>query len=102
MGKSGNLQLAISDHLPSFLIIPKDNQNHLPRKHNLYTRRTKDFDKTNFILDYLSIDWDNILEVDKNDTNHSMGIFMEKINSLLDRYMPLRKVSNKEYKRRFK
>ena len=67
--KSGDLQLAISDHLPSFLIVPKDNQNHLPKKHNLYTRKTKNFDKNNFILDYLSIDWDNILEIDKNDTN---------------------------------
>ena len=46
--KSGNLQLAISDHLPSFLIVPKDNQNHPPKKHNLYTRKTKNFDKTNF------------------------------------------------------
>ena len=27
---------------------------------------------------------------------------MEKINLLMDKYMPLRKVSNKEYKRRFK
>ena len=100
--KSGNLQLAISDHLPSFLIVPKDNQNHLPKKHNLYTRKTKNFDKTNFILDYLSIDWDNILEIDKNDTNHSMGIFMDKLNTLLDKYMPLHKVTQKEYKRRFK
>ena len=27
---------------------------------------------------------------------------MEQINSLVDKYMPLRKVTNKEYKRRFK
>ena len=100
--KSGNLQLAISDHLPSFLIVPKDNQNHLPKKHNLYTRKTKNFDKTNFILDYLGIDWDNTLELNKNDTDHSMEIFMEKINTLLDKYMPLHKVTQKEYKRRFK
>ena len=67
--KSGNLQLAISDHLPSFLVVPKDNQNHLPKKHNLYTRKTKNFDRTNFILDYLNINWDNILETNKNDAN---------------------------------
>ena len=100
--KSGNLQLAISDHLPSFLIIPKDNQNHLPKKHNLNIRKTKNFDRTNFLLDYLAIDWDNILEINKNDVNLSFEIFLNKLYSLLDIYMPLRKVTQKEYKRKFK
>ena len=37
--KSGNLEINISDrHLPSFLIMLKQNQNHLPKKHNIYTR----------------------------------------------------------------
>ena len=62
---SGNLTVGISDHLISFFIIPNDNQNHLPKKHNLYTRKTKDFDRTNFILDYLDIDWDNILKANE-------------------------------------
>ena len=35
---SGNLTLAISDHLPLFTIFPKFNQNHIPKKHNLYKR----------------------------------------------------------------
>ena len=35
--KSGNLILAISDHLPSFFLVPRDNQNHIPKKQNLYT-----------------------------------------------------------------
>ena len=39
--KSGNLNIAISDHLPSFLIVLKDNQNHMPKQQNLYTRKTK-------------------------------------------------------------
>ena len=59
---SGNLTIAISDHLPSFFVIPKDNQNHPPKKQNLYTRKTKNFDKVNFICDYLDIDWNTILE----------------------------------------
>ena len=40
---SGNLTLAISDHLPSFIIFPHSNQNHIPKKQNLYKR-----DRTNF------------------------------------------------------
>ena len=99
---SGNIALAISDHLPSFLAIPRDNQNHLPKKNNLYTRNTKDFDKVNFLLDFLEIDWDNTLEANRNDVNYSFTTFMDKMNTLIDKYMPLRKITNKEYKRRFK
>ena len=91
--KSGNLTIAISDHLPSFLIVPKDNQNHMPKRQNLYTRKTKNFDKVNFILDYLQIDWDKILEFNKNNVDTSLEIFLKEINKLLDKYMPLRKLT---------
>ena len=100
--KTGNFTIGISDHLPSFLIVPNQNQNHLTKKHNLYTRNMKNFDYENFILDYLSINWDDQLNIDKNDVNHSLSKFMSQINSLIDKYMPLKKVSQKEYKRRFK
>ena len=78
------------------------NQNHIPKKQNIYTRNTKQFDRVNFILDYLDIDWDAILQANKNNVNLSMEIFMTKITELLDKYMPLRKLTQKEYKRRFK
>merc|ERR1712048_657591 len=68
---SGNLAIGISDHLPSFTIVPKKNQNHIPKKQALYRRDTKKFDRENFILDYLNINWDVVLEIEKNDTNHS-------------------------------
>ena len=99
---SGILKLAISDHLPSFFVIPRDNQNHKPKHQNLYTRKTKNFDKTNFVIDYLDIDWEKILQAHKNDVNLSLQAFLSKINELLDKYMPLRKVTKTEYKRRFK
>ena len=42
---SGNLTVDISDgHLPSFIITPKSNQNHLPKNHNIFTRDRKNFD----------------------------------------------------------
>ena len=34
---SGNHTVGSSDHIPSFLIIPRSSQNHLPKKHNLHT-----------------------------------------------------------------
>ena len=100
--KSGNLTIGISDHLPSFFIVPKKNQNHMPKKQNLYKRDSKNFDRENFLLDYLAIDWEESLEVDKNDTNHSLSNFMLKMTNLLDKYIPVKKVSQKEFKRKFK
>ena len=100
--KSGNLSLAISDHLPSFFYVPKDNQNHLPKKHNTYTRSTKNFNRENFISEFKDIHWNTILRPDENNTNLSMERFMTRFGELLDKHMPLRKMTNKEYKRRFK
>ena len=77
---SGNLELDLSDgHLPSFLIIPKNNQNHLPKKHNIFSRSAKNFNSEAFIQDYRNIDWDNIVGITKNDVNHSMDNFFVKI-----------------------
>ena len=55
-----------------------------------------------FLLDYFDIDWNAILQTNTNNVNLSMEIFMTKVNELLDKYMPLRKLTQKEYKRRFK
>ena len=100
--KSGNLTITISDHLPSFFIMPKDNQNHIPKKQDIYVRDIKSFDKTNFVLDYLNIDWGEKLDRYKDDVNKATEFFFWKINKLLDKYMPWKKLSNKQYKRRFK
>jgi len=41
---SGNITFNVSDgHLPSFTIFPKSNQNHLPKKHNIYKHNTTKF-----------------------------------------------------------
>ena len=94
---SGNLTIDISDHLASFIITPKPNQKHLPKKHNIYTRDTNNFDRANFIMDILDIDWNS-----DNDANASFNNFLDKTNKIIDEYMPLRKLTNREYKRRYK
>ena len=100
--KSGNLEVGISDHLPSFMIVSKKNQQHLPKHHNVYKRNLKNFDRENFILEFLDIDWNNELQPERNDTNHSLEKFLDIINRLVDRYIPLTKVSQKEFKRKYK
>lgn len=99
---SGNLSVAISDHLPSFLVIPKQNQNFLPKKHNIWKRDRSKYNKNDFVLDFLSVDWDKDLELGEENVNHSLDIFLTKMINLLDKHMPLRKISQKEFKRQFK
>ena len=90
----------ISDHLPSSMITPRTNQNHLPKKHNIYTRDLKNFDRENFIADLLATDWNSTIVEDN--VNLSFNQFLESVNKIIDKYIPLKKMSNKEYKRKFK
>ena len=63
-GTSGNLTLSISDHLAQFLIIPEECYK-LPKRNNIFKHDTNKFDKENFILDLLNVDWPSIISVDK-------------------------------------
>ena len=93
---SGNLEINLSDgHLPSFFIMPKQNQNHIPKKHNIFTRSFKNFSREDFLLDYLSINWDDVIDTDRNDVNYSMDNFLSNFNNILDVHMPLRKKTQK-------
>ena len=77
--KSSNLEVNLSDgHLPSFLIIPKQNQNHLPKRHNIYTRSSKNFSETDFTRDYLNVNWDEVIDLNKNASNFSMETFLKQ------------------------
>ena len=96
-GFSGNLTLAISDHLAQVLIIPLDPPSK-PKTTKKYMRDTKNFDRENFLLDLLEFDWDDIIQVDKNDPNTSFNQFYKHLSDLIDKYMPLRKLTNKEIK----
>ena len=96
-GKSGNLTISISDHLAQFLIIPLD-IGYVPKRINLYKHDTKNFDRENFFLDLISIDWDALLKLENENPNQSFNDYSITLNTLVDKYMPLRKVTLKEIK----
>ena len=50
-------------------------------------------DEINFVLDYFSIEWDNFLLSSNANTEKSYKTFLEKFESLLDIYAPLKKIS---------
>ena len=90
--KSGNLSINLCDgHLPSFLILPRQNQNHLPKKHNILTRNTNNFNLPNFLHDFDNTNWDQAIELERNDVHYSIEQFLSKFNLILDKYMPLQK-----------
>ena len=83
--------MTISDHLPQFMIVPNVFSNPSPIKANVFERDWSNFDQENFILDYFSIDWDVVLKLDEQNVNYSTESFLDKINSLLSNYAPLKK-----------
>ena len=96
---SGNLAVTISEHLPQFAIIPNIFGNTRSDKGNIYEGDCSKFDRENFILDYFSIEWEDLLKTDELNVDNSIQTYLEKINNLLDTYAPLKRID--KYKLRF-
>ena len=100
---SDSLIATISDHLPQFLIAPEVFRNSPSSKSNYFERDWGNFNQKNFILDYFSVNWKNILNLEQNDINHSLQSFFDSMNDLFKihaPYAPYKKV--KKYKLKFK
>ena len=69
-------------------------------KSNIYERDWSKFDQENFILDYFSVDWEDLLKTDELNADNSTRIYLDKINMLLDTYAPLKRIN--KYKMKFK
>ena len=61
-------------------------------KSNIYERHWRKFDREKFILDYFSIDRENLLNIDELNVDNSTQMYLEKINILLDTYEPLKRL----------
>ncbi|XP_057305356.1 uncharacterized protein LOC130642284 [Hydractinia symbiolongicarpus] len=99
---SGNLTSSISDHLPQFLLVPNLNIKSNSKKQNIYKRNYSKFNEEAFLLDLTKINWDNEISLSKNDPNYSFDKFNHAINQLLDKHIPLKKMSKKQYKQQSK
>ena len=99
---SGNITATISDHLPQFLIAPDIFSKPLSTKMNIFETDWSKFDQENFILDYLSVDWENLIKSNCGNVDQSFVSFLAKFNSILDLYAPLKKISKQKLKFRNK
>ena len=62
---SSNLTAAISEHLPQYPIAPEISPNLSSTKLNTFERDWSKFNQEIFILDYLSVDWKNLIQIIK-------------------------------------
>ena len=99
---SGNITAAILDHLPQFLIAPDILSKPPSKKLNIFERDWSKFDQEKFILDYLSVDWENLIKSNYGNVDQSFVSFLAKHNSILDLYAPLKKISKQKLKFRNK
>ena len=71
-------------------------------KSNIYERYWSKFDRENFILDVVSVDWEDLLKIDEFNAYNLMEILLNKINMLLDTYRLLKKINSYKLKSKFK
>ena len=86
----------------NFFIYPDFNKTFVQHKNNVYRRNTKNYDKATFCSYFLNIDRNNIINNNNDDTNDSFNSLFRNLNKLLDKHIPLKKVSNKSFKRGFR
>ena len=74
--------------------------NILGNKSNICERDWSKFDQENIILDYFSIDWEDLLKIDELNADNWTKLYLDKINTLWDTYAPLKRIN--KYKSKFK
>ena len=65
-------------------------------KSNIYERDWSKFYQENFIQDYFSIHWEHLLKTDKLNVDNSAQMYVDKINILLDTYIPLKRIDKRK------
>ena len=99
-GISGNLTLTLSDHLAQFLIIP-ETFNIKKNLHNMYTYDMKNFDEEKFMEDVGLIEWTLKKLIERiQDPNIALDDIQDKVNILILKHLPKRKMTPKEIKRK--
>ena len=62
----------------------------------------RNFDHMSFKIALVAIDWTGKLDRYKDDANKAFLFFHWQINYLLDKYLPWKKLTKKEHKRKYK
>ena len=74
--------------------------NIIGNKSKICERNWSKFDGENFVLDYLSVEWEDLLKTDELNADNSTKMYLDQINMLLDTYATLKRIN--KYKLKFK
>ena len=94
---SGNITVAISDHIPQFLFAPNVLSMDSCRNSNIYERDWPKFNQTDFALDYFNKNWSDVLQLDQQNVNLPTE---SSLGNILDEHAPLKRIN--KYKVKFK
>ena len=89
---SRNIITSISDHLAQFLIFPTEKTKG-SRKKEIYEKSFKSLTGNELIENLKSIYWDKALKLSQSDTNISFKLLFNIFETLLNTYVPLKKLS---------
>lgn len=92
---SGNLTVAISDHLPQFLIL--NTKTKTVKKEPIQSRR--DWSKYNeaaFKEDFENTNWEALLELEKSNVEFSFDSFITRFSSLYDKHVPIKQLTKRQ------
>ena len=81
--------------MPNFLVINKLSA--IPINLTLYKRDYSSFDDSSYIGEFSSVDWVDVLP-DNINVDAIFETFLTKINEIIDKYVPLKKLTRKELK----
>ena len=95
---SGNLNTTISDHFAQFVLFKTERRNNCNSKDTKYIRDLKNLNKENFESDIKEMKWDKILELNKGNVDLSSENFLKNVDSIIDKHIPLRKLTLQEKK----
>ena len=91
---SGNILCDITDHLPNFLIINKFSYNFSNSKIVIYRRDYSNFASDYFLNEVKSVHWEEVLPA-QADASVVFDSFHAKITEIIDKHVPLKKVSKR-------
>ena len=92
---SGNLTVALSDHLPQFLILNTDCSPDFKPKPP-FRRDWSKFNEATFKAEFDRVDWKNLLEIEKGDVDASFNAFLVRFSSLYDKHVPLKQLTRRQ------
>ena len=91
---SGNLIYDISDHLPNFLIVSK--LNYKTHNKDIFIRDYSHYNEEDFNEEISAVDWNTVTNT--NDVDTAFNTFYDKLITIIDKHVPLKKMSKNKVK----